>query len=168
MRLFLDTEFSNENLRQTELISLALVSEDGGAELYLEREPLPEQCSVFVPANVYPLLDRGAAAVPDIEFTRRLRAFLRGISEPLIIADYPGDKLLMQVALTGFTLPRSALAESGPIPAIHWQIADAAELAARIERWFAAHPAAKRHHALVDARALRDCWLAHRWRSPCW
>jgi hypothetical protein len=31
-----------------------------------------------------------------------------------------------------------------------------------LEYWFASHPgeAAKRHHALVDARALRMAWLA--------
>ena len=168
MRLFLDTEFSDQNLLRAELISLALVSEDGGAELYLERAPLPERCSAFVRHHVIPLLDRREAAVPDGEFTRRLRAFLRGIEDPVVICDYPGDKLLMQVALTGFTLPRSALADCGPIPAIRWNIVDDAELAARIERWFAMHPAAKRHQALTDARALRGCWLAHRWRSPCW
>ncbi len=168
MRLFLDTEFTDENLLRAELISLALVSEDGGAELYLERAPLPERCSAFVRHHVIPVLDRGAAAVPDVEFTRRLRAFLRGIPEPLIIADFPGDKFFCEIALTGFHLPRSALADSGSIPAIRWQVENDAELAARIERWFADRPSERRHHALTDARALRDCWLAHRWRSPCW
>ena len=167
MRLFLDTEFSDQNLLKAELIRLGIVAEDG-RECYLEREELPLAWSHWVHANVYPLLDRGAAAVPDIEYTRRLRAFLREIPEPLVVTDYPGDKLLMQVALTAFHLPRSALADSGPIPAIRWQVVDDAELAARIERWFAAHPTARRHHALTDPRALRDCWLAHHWRSSCW
>ena len=81
MHLFLDTEFTDANLLKAELISLALVSEDGVNELYLERNPLPGRCSAFVRANVCPLLDRGSAAVPDVEFTRRLRAFLRKISE---------------------------------------------------------------------------------------
>ena len=160
MRLFLDTEFSDQNLLRAELISLALLSEDGGAELYLERDPLPERCSAFVRHHVIPLLDRGEAAVPDGEFTRRLRAFMRSISEPLVICDFAGDKFLMQVALTGFHLPRSALEGCGSIPAIRWQAEDDAELAARIERWFSMHPAAKRHHALTDARALRDAWMA--------
>lgn len=162
MRLFLDTEFSDQNLLQAEIISLALVSEDGGAELYLERDPLPESCSAFVRSNVYPLLGRGAAAVHDVEFTRRLRAFLREIPEPLIIADFPGDKFFCEVALTGFHLPRSALADSGPIPAIRWQVEDDAELAAGIERWFEARPGVRRHHALTDAWALRDAWIAMR------
>ena len=168
MRLFLDTEFTDENLLRAELISLALLSEDGGAELYLERDPLPERCSAFVRHHVIPVLDRGAAAVPDVEFTRRLRAFLRGIPEPLIIADFPGDKFFCEIALTGFHLPSSALADSGSIPAIRSQVENDAELAARIERWFSDRPSERRHHALTDARALRDCWLAHRWRSPCW
>ncbi len=168
MRLFLDTEFSDQNLLQAELISLALAAEAGSAELYLERDPLPEQCSPFVRHHVIPLLDRGETAMTDVEFTRRLRAFLREIPELLIIADFPGDKFFCEVALAGFTLPRAALVDSGPIPAIRWQVEDDAELAARIERWFAAHPEARRHHALIDARALRDCWMVHRWRSPCW
>ena len=58
--------------------------------------------------HVYPLLDRGEAAIRDVEFTCRLRAFLREISGLLIF--------FCEVALTGFLLPRSALAESRPIP----------------------------------------------------
>ena len=167
MKLFLDTEFSESNLLRAELVSLALVSENG-RECYLERDPLPEQCSAFVRANVYPLLDRETAAVVDVEFTRQVRAFLREIPEPFIIADFPGDQCFCEVALTGFQSPRSALADCGPMPAIRWRIEEDPELADRIERWFAARPEARRHHALTDARALRECWLAHRWRSPCW
>ncbi len=114
--------------------------------------------SAFVRTNVYPLLDREAAAVDDVEFTRQVRAFLREIPEPLIIADFPGDKFFCEVALAGFQSPRSDLSDSGPIPAIRWRIEDDPELAARIERWFAARPDAHRHHALTDARALRECW----------
>ena len=134
IRLLLDTEFTDENLLHAELVSLAFVSEDVRAELHLERDPLPERCSRFVHENVYPLLDRGEAAIPDVEFTRRLRAFLRETSDPLIVCDYPGDKFLAEVALIGFRLPRSALANSDPIPAIRWNIVDDAELVARIER----------------------------------
>lgn len=97
MRVFLDTEFSNENLLKAELVSLALASEDG-RECYLEREELPLACS--------------------------------------------------------------QIADCGPIPAIRWNIADDAELAAQIERWFEARPEARRHHALTDARALRGAWMA--------
>ena len=43
MRVFLDTEFSNENLLKAELVSLALASEDG-RECYLERDELPLAC----------------------------------------------------------------------------------------------------------------------------
>ena len=106
MRLFLDTEFSDQNLLRAELISLALVAEDVGTELYFERDPLLEYCSPFVFHHVIPLLDRGEAALTD----------------------------------------------SGTIPAIRWQVADDAELADR--------PSERRHHALLDARALRDAWMA--------
>jgi hypothetical protein len=159
MRLFPDIEFSSHNLLQAELISLGLVAEDGRG-CYLEREELPLACSHWVHANVYPLLDRGEAAVSEVEFTCRLRAFMRSPPEPLIVVNHPGDKFLLQVALTGFRLPRSALAGCGPIPAMRWQVEDSAELVARIERWFEPRPAARRHHALTDARALRNAWVA--------
>jgi hypothetical protein len=51
-------------------------------------------------------VDRGEAAIPDVEFTRRLRAFLSEISDPLIVCDYRGDRFFWDVALTGFLLPR--------------------------------------------------------------
>ena len=50
-------------------------------------------------------------------------------------------------------------ASVNPIPATRWNIVDDAELVARFERWFSMHSAAKRHHALTDARALRDAWM---------
>ena len=78
MRLFLDTEFTDGNLLHAELVDLAFVSEDVRAELYLERAPLPERCFPFVHENVYPLLDRGEAAIQDVEFTHRLREFFAG------------------------------------------------------------------------------------------
>jgi len=45
MRLFLDTEWNNDAAR--ELVSIALVSEDGTKEFYSERDPLPEPPASF-------------------------------------------------------------------------------------------------------------------------
>lgn len=64
--------------------------------------------------HVYPPLDRGEAAIQDVEFTCRLRAFLREISGLLIVCDYPGDKFFGAAALTGFLLPCSPKAVRSP------------------------------------------------------
>ena len=61
MLIFLDTEFTD--FARPDLISLALVSEDG-REFYAERTDYdPERCSEFVRETVLPLLDELAAAL---------------------------------------------------------------------------------------------------------
>lgn len=84
--LFLDTKWADE--AGTELVSLALVSEDGQRAFYAEREPLPLTATDFVRWTVYPLLDRGPAAMPDAAMTAALRQFLLGIDHPYVLADY--------------------------------------------------------------------------------
>ena len=59
--LFLDTEWADPEGR--ELVSLALVSQDGEAVFYAERDPLPVNPTGFVKDSVYPLLDRGSVAL---------------------------------------------------------------------------------------------------------
>lgn len=61
--LFLDTEWAD--LAGDELVSLALISGDGRLRFYAERGPLPPEPTRFVEESVYPLLDRGSAALPD-------------------------------------------------------------------------------------------------------
>ncbi len=85
MRLFLDTEWENEVTH--ELVSLALVSQDGRHRFYAERDPLPVAPSAFVREVVYPLLDRGSVALPDPTLTLELRTFLAQVEAPLVLAD---------------------------------------------------------------------------------
>lgn len=159
--LFLDTEWAD--LPGEELVSLALISADGRDQFYAERDPLPSNPTDFVSQSVYPLLERGHAAMSDIRFTSSLRLFLRSVSSPCIVYDYPNDGLLLQAAIAGFGLLPSELAESGPPPAELQTMFLKDDLTAMIlEDWFLANPgeAARRHHALVDANALRTAWLA--------
>jgi hypothetical protein len=162
MILFIDTEWAD--VLANELVSLALVSDCGRFEFYAEREPLPAAGNDFVRDIVYPLLERGDRAVPDLQFTRSLHEFI-GASQraakpkPLTVAyDHRNDLDLLGIALDGFDLP-----ESPPRP---WF----AELELRplgrdyecaVERRFSSDPrlAGMRHHALVDARVNRDAWL---------
>jgi hypothetical protein len=73
MMLFIDTEFADQTAR--ELVSIALVSQDGRFEFYAERDPLPAAPSDFVRTVVfcgrfetrkrYPRwADRGLATAP--------------------------------------------------------------------------------------------------------
>lgn len=101
--LFLDTEWADTI--GLELVSLALVSEDGSRRFYSEVSPLPKNPTDFVQHVVYPLLEHGNAARQRIDLTRDLRAFLATVPEPVVLADYPNDLHLLRYALAGFDLP---------------------------------------------------------------
>jgi hypothetical protein len=80
MLVFLDTEFTD--FVRPELISLALVCEDG-REFYAERTDYdPEQCSEFVHETVIPLLGRvPSAACTRTELIDRLQAWFKALPE---------------------------------------------------------------------------------------
>lgn len=159
--LFLDTEWAD--LEGFELVSLALISADGQHSFYAERDPLPDQPTAFVRDVVYPLLERNRAAAPDVVFARELRSFLSSIPNPAVIYDYGNDGELLRTAIAGPSLCASeALRSSAPPVQMTLSLLQDALIAEVLEDWFLAHPqeAARRHHALVDANALRMAWLA--------
>ncbi|HEY0661300.1 MAG TPA: hypothetical protein VGD21_08300 [Lysobacter sp.] len=168
--LFLDTEWAD--VIGSELVSIALVSEDGTKEFYAERDPLPPFATDFVRHAVYPRLDRGAAAVSDAAMTAALRRFLATIHQPYVLADYPLDLQLLKYVLGGFDLPDADAAACGPIPSpVMTLMVREGLVTVLIEDWFAAHPneAKRRHNALIDARALRMAWMAATGRiDPHW
>ncbi|HEY0661301.1 MAG TPA: hypothetical protein VGD21_08310 [Lysobacter sp.] len=149
----MDTEWNNDAAR--ELVSIALVSEDGTKEFYAERDPLPGAPSRFVLEQVYRRLDGGLAALPDTSLGLALAEFMAQQGHCEVLADAPID----------FTMLTRALSFS---PSTHSSsyarhlIRDDATVMAQLEAYFAARPAeaARRHHALIDARALRTAWLA--------
>ena len=160
-RLFLDCEWADVIGR--ELVSLAVVSADGQQRFYAEASPLPSQPTDFVRHVVYPLLDHGWWATPRHEITQRLRAFLSGIDAPVVIYDHQVDGALLSYVLDGFDLPSNVVDACGPHPAPRrWPVSGDVNLSALIEAYFAAHPevAGRRHHAGVDAGALRQAWCA--------
>lgn len=110
MRVFVDVEWENETTH--ELVSLALVSQDDRYRFYAERDPLPGAPSTFVREVVYPLLDRGPAALPDPVLTRELRSLLAQIESPLVLADSSLDLALLARALSGFGQPDAPPAPS--------------------------------------------------------
>jgi hypothetical protein len=168
--LFLDTEWAD--LAGDELVSLALISEDGLRRFYAERSPLPPDPTPFVKESVYPLLDRGAAALSDQAFTAALRRFIDSVPNPLIVFDYGHDGAMFDLALQGLGKGRLAEGNDSHVPK---ELLKSDLISMILEDWFIAHPqeAARRHHAMVDANALRIAWLASNglvdaeW-SPSW
>lgn len=151
VKLFLDCEWADAN--GSELVSLALVSEDGAARFYAEVNPLPANPTDFVRFVVFPLLEHGYFAMQKTDITEGLRSFLERFREPFVLYDNAADGALFRFALEGFDLP----ARLGPLPAVNQTLVLCDDVAALIERYFREHPAAaaRRHHALVDAEALR-------------
>lgn len=165
-RLFLDCEWADT--LGSELVSLALVSEDGQHRFYSEVDPLPKQPTDWVHAVVYPLLEHGYAARQRVDFTRDLRAFLTQFQEPFVLFDYRADGALFGYALSGFDLSDVALAKLPPAPQVSQTLILRDDVCQGIEQWFREHPeqAGRRHHAGVDAEALRWAFVAALERTP--
>lgn len=148
--LYLDCEWADT--LASELVSLALVSADERYVFYAERDPLPADPVPWVRSVVYPLLERRDAAMDDATLTRRLRIFLAGIPAPRICYDSGHDRSLCQYVIDGLEIPEP----EGPLPQeMAWLRLDGMHVA--LERWWENHPEhrSRRHHALVDAMALR-------------
>jgi hypothetical protein len=143
MRVFLDTEFTN--LQDRELISLALVAENG-AEFYGECTDFElSGCSDFVRETVLPLGSPAARAMPREQLRIEVMSWLQRIpirDHPILCYDYDGDRQLLE-RLLGGALPKGWRTEN------IWTRLDAA----RLEAFFAEH--GHHHHALWDARANR-------------
>lgn len=159
MRLFLDTEWADQ--AGLELVSLALVSEDGEHRFYCEVATLPEQPTDFVRQTVYPLLDRGSAAKGHFEFTAGLRTFLAHFERPFVLFDYRTDVTLFRYALRGFDLSASTLLTLPPEPAVVTTLVLREDVRSGIDRYFSRNPALahRKHHAAVDADAFRWAFI---------
>lgn len=107
MLIFLDTEFSDFLL--SDLISIALVSEDG-REFYAERTDYNRNaCSSFVHDTVIPLLGRvPGAACERPELSKRLHAWFDALPEPAtVVFDYSDDAVLLDKAFGGRPPPNA-------------------------------------------------------------
>lgn len=158
-RIFLDCEWADT--LNSELVSLALVSEDGKHRFYSEVDPLPKHPRDWVLASVYPLLEHGLAARMELDFTRDLRTFIAMFNHPFVLYNYGADGALFDYALSGFDLSDKDLADLPPLPKVGKTLIQQDDLRRGIEAYFREHPdqAPRRHHAGVDAEALRWAFL---------
>jgi hypothetical protein len=144
VRYFLDTEYNGWG---GALLSLALVPEDGGEELYLTVE---WDCGLdpWVERNVVPYLD----SVPEplvsprisrADAARMVAHYLAGDPDPLVVADWPED--IAQLSALLVTGP-GVMAE---VPRLRFEFGALAGFST-------AANSKVPHNALHDARALRD------------
>ncbi|WP_321820781.1 MULTISPECIES: 3'-5' exoribonuclease [unclassified Burkholderia] len=144
MRIFLDTEFTD--LLTPDLISIALVAEDG-REFYGERNDFDAHtCSVFTHEVVLPQLGHLGQAYSRAGLADAVLVWLDKFpstqdSPGLFCMDHPIDWGMLVDLLDG--APQGWRGEVTP-----------GVDQARRESYFRAHGG--RHHALHDARALRS------------
>ena len=144
MRYFLDCEYNGFG---GALLSLALVPEDGGEELYLTFD-CPDPIEPWVERNVMPYIDQ----VPDSlklppmareQAAHVLAMYLGQDTQPEVLADWPTDIELLCGLLT--FAPGRMVA----LPEMRFRLLT-------LGRFSPAENSAVAHNALHDARALRD------------
>ena len=136
MKLFLDCEFTNF---QGQLISMALVSEDGDRFYEVVNFSLVD-CHEWVVSNVVPILHK--ESIPYQDFQRKLSKFLRQFESIEVIADWPEDFWhFTQALLTG---PGNMM--------------DTPKISMTLERRLT-YVSAIPHNALEDAIAIRTAYL---------
>ena len=149
MRYFLDTEYNGFG---GELLSLALVPEDGSEEFYITLE-YDGQIDPWVERHVIPFLDMVPDGLRSSRLTRRaaaeaLAGWLAHDEAPDIIADWPED--LAQFAMLLVTGPGMMQ----PMPALTLRFVP-------LHGFSTAANSTVPHNALHDARALRDHLMNH-------
>lgn len=160
MLVFLDTEFTD--FSRPDLISIALVCEDG-REFYAERTDYHrDACSNFVRETVLPLLGGvPGAACSRSELTQRLHAWFEQLPEPAVIVyDFEGDRLLLADAILSRTYRNPPANFGEPLHLGNSSITHPFFEQAQNNTYTLNWPP---HHALADARALMAGYRA--WRA---
>lgn len=171
MKLFIDTEFSSLEKRNSRLVSIGLIAEDG-REFYAElpKHTWSFKCSDFVLEIVEPVLWHGSYSMTPAELSAALRDWLTQFDQVEIVTDSPDWDfwflcLILEVdkdAGWPANVSRKPCRFDPEGATIH----DSKDLAAResFEHYWT-DKTHFRHHALHDAKALRLAWLArHRGR----
>ena len=149
MRYFLDTEYNGSG---GQLLSLALVPEDGGEEFYVTL-----QCDApldpWVERHVLPYLDMVPEGLVSPRLSRQaaaaaLAGWLAHDEAPDIVADWPED--LAQLSMLLVTGP--GMMVTVPPLSLHF---------VPLHGFSTAANSVVPHNALHDARALRDHVMNH-------
>lgn len=151
MRWFLDTEF-NEDGRTIELISIALVPEDGYSYYAHSADYDPDKCNEWVKANVLPQL-AGKRRIPRHTIAADIRRLVQG-SDPEFWAYYADYDWVALCQLYG---PMVNLPTGFPM-----YCRDLKQLMddRGIKKIELPEQSGAEHDALADARWVRDAYLA--------
>ncbi len=146
MRYFLDTEF-HEDGRIIDLISLALVAEDGRQLYCISSEFDPERCTDWVKANVLPHINP-VLGVPRSDIRDRVLSFVGDDPKPEFWGYYADYDWVVLCQLFGrmVDLP-------GHFPK---HCRDLKQLAGKIKL---PKQTGAEHHALLDAHWIRDSFV---------
>ncbi|CAN7485200.1 hypothetical protein [Duganella sp. LjRoot269] len=158
MLVFLDTEFTTLARVDPELISIGMAAV-GSSDFYAERTDYRrDDTSEFVRTDVIPLLGKiPGAACTSVELASRLRRWFDALPEPAtIMYDFVIDWQLLQAAFAGDLPPNVGAHQLVD----HKIFRTAPYKLGEVLTYSAAWPP---HHALADAKALREGFL--RWQT---
>ncbi len=160
--IFFDTEFTGLVVDPA-LISIGLVDETGARMFYAELTDTWRLADAgdFVREAVLPLLQGGEALMTMAELQTRLRAWIEAFGEPVQLAtdslswDWPW---IHEIFHEDGTWPSNL--DRRPTNVLPGGDAALADFNLAVEAGYTA--GLRRHHALDDARANRQGWLASR------
>lgn len=152
MLVFLDTEYTDP--MNCDLVSIGMVGEDGHSELYLERSDYrADWCNSFVRSTVLPQLGASGAVVDQEELASRLAVWFASLPRSVTVAcDSLTDWQLLLDALGG--VRPANLAGRYDLRGL----IDSTTYHNAVEKYH--ETGGPWHHALHDARAHRQGWLA--------
>ncbi len=160
--IFIDTEFSDLDPYKGEILSIGIVKLNG-EELYVELESQGIECTDWVKRNVLKMLD--GPKFSRVQAMQQVQEFL-GDSQPFAVAFVDNYDVIYLTKLFGYgKLPfkwmtvdfASVLFAMGVNPVKFQQDSDSAKefyktLGIDTKKY-------RHHHALDDAKILRDVWV---------
>ncbi len=162
MLIFIDTEFTGLKTKKPILLSIGMISGDGQHEFYAE---IPEgdglarsDCEDFTLDEVLPLMWGAEYEVSAHDLPRRIKAWFESLpGTHWIASDNQVDvRFLNNVIGSGWPLERQRIDIGNMVGTPAFNKAVDAYLKAEKDR--------HAHHALIDACANREGWLA--WAGP--
>ena len=164
MDVFFDTEFSeiDPHAAPARLISIGCVAQDG-REFYAELNDSSDTagCSEFVVDTVLPLLEGGAYLMTEAELAVRLREWIEGLTDEMVI--FRSDSVrhdwhwVVELFQNHGEFPKNLRPKCGEMYFNH------DDQARKFQDGFAKYWVTnykRMHHALVDARSLHFAWEA--------
>lgn len=156
-RLFFDCEFTD--LRDSaSLISAGFITQSGDP-FYVELSDYQkEACNDFVKATVVPLLSLPPVSTAD--FLASLTDWLQRLGKDLqFIADSEWDRKILAKSFTSNGLSLPAHWDFQKTPDNFTNGLQRSMFNDELAAYFLRHPNQKQHHALNDARAIRQAYL---------